>query len=162
MVTNRLVDAGLVYEGATAFVTPRRLALAVQGIPARQPDLKEEKQGAAGRRSRHLRSQGFLQKRRARLACRGDDPEGPQEGRLLCRADREAGPRRASTCWRKSCRSIIRTFPWPKSMRWGERSARPGALHLGAAAAFDRRDLRAGDRTARHRAVCDRRHRGGR
>ncbi|HEY2210461.1 MAG TPA: glycine--tRNA ligase subunit beta, partial [Bradyrhizobium sp.] len=23
---------------------------------------------------------------------------------------------------------IIRTFPWPKSMRWGERSARPGAL----------------------------------
>ena len=24
---------------------------------------------------------------------------------------------------------IVRTFPWPKSMRWGERSARPGALH---------------------------------
>ena len=23
---------------------------------------------------------------------------------------------------------IIRTFPWPKSMRWGARSARPGAL----------------------------------
>ena len=23
---------------------------------------------------------------------------------------------------------VIRTFPWPKSMRWGERSARPGAL----------------------------------
>src|ERR1700744_6644468 len=45
MVTDRLVDAGLVYEGATAFATPRRLALAVQGIPARQPDLKEEKKG---------------------------------------------------------------------------------------------------------------------
>ena len=24
---------------------------------------------------------------------------------------------------------IIRTFPWPKSMRWGARSAKPGALH---------------------------------
>jgi glycyl-tRNA synthetase beta subunit len=35
MVTNRLVDAGLVYEGATAFATPRRRALAAQGIPAR-------------------------------------------------------------------------------------------------------------------------------
>src|SRR4029079_19114761 len=23
---------------------------------------------------------------------------------------------------------IVRTFPWPKSMRWGERSAKPGAL----------------------------------
>src|SRR6201997_2613472 len=44
-VTDRLVDAGLVYEGATAFVTPRRLALAVEGVPARQPDLKEEKKG---------------------------------------------------------------------------------------------------------------------
>src|SRR5260370_5675004 len=45
MVTDRLVDAGLVYDGATAFATPRRLALAVQGIPARQPDLKGEKKG---------------------------------------------------------------------------------------------------------------------
>ncbi len=45
MVTDRLVDAGLAYEGATAFATPRRLALAVQGIPVRQPDLKEEKKG---------------------------------------------------------------------------------------------------------------------
>src|SRR5204863_7386125 len=45
MVTDRLVDAGLVYDGARAFVTPRRLALTVQGIPARQPDLKEEKKG---------------------------------------------------------------------------------------------------------------------
>jgi glycyl-tRNA synthetase beta chain len=24
--------------------------------------------------------------------------------------------------------AVVRTFPWPKSMRWGERSARPGAL----------------------------------
>src|SRR5882724_1888263 len=44
-VTDRLVDAGLVYEGAKAFVTPRRLALAVHGVPARQPDVKEERKG---------------------------------------------------------------------------------------------------------------------
>ena len=36
-VTNALVDAGLVYEGAKAFVTPRRLALTVTGLPARSP-----------------------------------------------------------------------------------------------------------------------------
>ena len=40
-VTDRLVDAGLVYEGAKAFVTPRRLTLAVHGVPVRQPDLRE-------------------------------------------------------------------------------------------------------------------------
>src|SRR3979411_2476658 len=45
LVTDRLVAAGLVYEGAKAFATPRRLALAVQGVPVRQPDLKEEKKG---------------------------------------------------------------------------------------------------------------------
>ena len=45
MVTDKLVDAGLVYEGAKAFATPRRLALTVQGVPARQPDLKEERKG---------------------------------------------------------------------------------------------------------------------
>src|SRR3979411_894163 len=45
LVTDRLVAAGLVYEGAKAFVTPRRVALAVAGVPARQPDVKEEKRG---------------------------------------------------------------------------------------------------------------------
>src|SRR2546430_8142937 len=45
LVTDRMVAAGLVYEGAKAFATPRRLALAVQGVPARQPDVKEEKKG---------------------------------------------------------------------------------------------------------------------
>ena len=45
VVTNALVEAGLVYEGAKAFVTPRRLALTVTGIPARSPDTREEKKG---------------------------------------------------------------------------------------------------------------------
>ena len=58
LVTDRLVAAGLVYEGAKAFATPRRLALAVQGVPARQPDVKEEKKGprvgAPERRDRGL------------------------------------------------------------------------------------------------------------
>src|SRR6267143_3342571 len=45
LVTDRLVAAGLVYEGAKAFATPRRLALAMQGVPARQPDMREEKKG---------------------------------------------------------------------------------------------------------------------
>src|SRR5439155_1728060 len=44
-VTDALVGAGLLYEGAKAFVTPRRLALAVKGVPVRQPDVKEEKKG---------------------------------------------------------------------------------------------------------------------
>src|SRR5205809_7886321 len=45
LVTDRLVAAGLHYEGAKAFATPRRLALAVQGIPVKQPDVREERKG---------------------------------------------------------------------------------------------------------------------
>ena len=45
IVTDKLVAEGLVYEGAKAFATPRRLTLTVHGIPARQSDLKEERKG---------------------------------------------------------------------------------------------------------------------
>ena len=45
LVTDALVEAGLVYEGAKAFATPRRLALTVHGLPARSPDRREEKKG---------------------------------------------------------------------------------------------------------------------
>ena len=58
LVTDRLVDGGLVYEGAKAFATPRRLALAVHGIPARQPDVQggEARARASARRSRPSRA----------------------------------------------------------------------------------------------------------
>ena len=45
LVTDALVEAGLVYEGAKAFATPRRLALTVHGLPARSPDRREERKG---------------------------------------------------------------------------------------------------------------------
>src|SRR5476649_1736389 len=45
MVTDKLVAAGLLYEGAKAFATPRRLALTVHGLPNRSPDQKEETKG---------------------------------------------------------------------------------------------------------------------
>src|SRR6478672_6160860 len=45
LVTDALVESGLVYEGAKAFATPRRLALTVHGVPARSPDRREERKG---------------------------------------------------------------------------------------------------------------------
>src|SRR5216684_2594253 len=45
LVTDRLISAGLAYEGAKAFATPRRLALAVHGVPVKQPDIKETRKG---------------------------------------------------------------------------------------------------------------------
>ena len=45
MVTDSLVDNGLVYEGAKEFSTPQRLVLCVAGIPVKSPTKVEERKG---------------------------------------------------------------------------------------------------------------------
>jgi glycyl-tRNA synthetase beta chain len=126
MVTDRLVDAGLVYEGATAFATPRRLALAVQGIPARQPDLKEEKKGPrVGAPDAAV--QGFLKSAGLGSIAEAAVQRDPKKGDFYVALIEKPG-RAAIDVLAEILPVVIRTFPWPKSMRWGERSASPGAL----------------------------------
>src|SRR5258708_16257699 len=126
MVTDRLVDAGLVYEGATAFATPRRLALAVQGIPARQPDLKEEKKGPrVGAPAAAV--QGFLKSAGLASIAEATIQKDPKKGDFYVALIEKPG-RAAIDVLAEILPVVIRTFPWPKSMRWGERSARSGAL----------------------------------
>ncbi len=45
LVVGALSDRGLMFEGARAFAGPRRLTLAIAGLPAKQPDVSEEKKG---------------------------------------------------------------------------------------------------------------------
>ena len=45
LVVGALSDRGLLFEGARAFAGPRRLTLAIAGLPAKQPDVSEEKKG---------------------------------------------------------------------------------------------------------------------
>src|SRR5690348_3780620 len=45
LVTEKLTAAGLAFTRADAYVTPRRLALVVDGVPEQQPDVTEEKKG---------------------------------------------------------------------------------------------------------------------
>ncbi len=126
MVTDRLVDAGLVYDGAMTFATPRRLALAVQGIPARQPDLKEEKKGPrVGAPDNAV--QGFLKSAGLSSLAEATIQKDPKKGDFYVALIEKPG-RAAIDVLAEILPLVIRTFPWPKSMRWGERSARPGAL----------------------------------
>jgi glycyl-tRNA synthetase beta chain len=126
LVTDRLVDAGLVYEGATAFVTPRRLALAVQGIPVRQPDLKEEKKGPRVG-APEAAVQGFLKSAGLSSLAEATIQKDPKKGDFYVALIEKPG-RPAIDVLAEFLPIVIRTFPWPKSMRWGERSAKPGAL----------------------------------
>ncbi len=116
IVTDRLVQAGLVYEGAKAFATPRRLALTVQGVPVRQPDLREEKKGPrvgapdnaiAG----FLKSAGLKSIDEAKVQ---PDKKGDFYVALI-----ERPGRAAIDVIAEIVPEVVRSFPWPKSMRWG-------------------------------------------
>ena len=125
LVTDRLVEAGLTYDGAKAFATPRRLALAVAGIPVRQPDVKEERKGPrVGANEKaiagFLRAAGLASIDQAKVQ---QDPKGDfyvaaidKPGRAAIEVIAEIVP------------AVAKAFPWPKAMRWGEGSARSGAL----------------------------------
>jgi glycyl-tRNA synthetase beta chain len=126
MVTDKLVAEGLVYEGAKAFATPRRLALTVHGIPARQSDLKEERKGPrVGGPEAAIA--GFLKAAGLTSLDEAKIQRDPKKGDFYVALIEKPG-RATLDVLADMLPVIVRTFPWPKSMRWGERSARSGAL----------------------------------
>jgi glycyl-tRNA synthetase beta chain len=126
MVTDRLVAEGLVYEGAKAFATPRRLTLTVHGIPARQSDLKEERRGPrVGGPEAAIA--GFLKATGLASIDEAKIQRDPKKGDFYIALIEKPG-RATLDVLADILPVIIRTFPWPKSMRWGERSARPSSL----------------------------------
>ncbi|WP_394196447.1 glycine--tRNA ligase subunit beta [Litoreibacter albidus] len=115
LVTNGLVEAGLTYASAGAFSTPRRLTLSVDGLLAASPAVKEERKGPkvgapeqamAG----FLRSTGLSEDQ---LEAR-DDKKGQVWFAVIDKPGRPAAEIVAEVL-----EHTIRTFPWPKSMRWG-------------------------------------------
>jgi glycyl-tRNA synthetase beta chain len=124
-VTDRLVEAGLVYEGAKAFVTPRRLALAVHGVPVRQPDLREEKKGPRVGAPENAVA-GFL--KAAGLKSIGEAKVQPDKKGDFYVAVIEKPGRVALEVIAEILPAVIKSFPWPKSMRWGAPSKDPGSL----------------------------------
>src|SRR5882672_2775530 len=120
LVTDRLVAAGLHYEGAKAFATPRRLALAVQGIPVRQPDIKEEKKGPRVGAPENAIA-GFL--KAAGLKSIGEAKVQPDKKGDFYVALIEKPGRAAIEVIKDLMPPLLREFPWPKSMRWGAGSA---------------------------------------
>ncbi|HEY0441502.1 MAG TPA: glycine--tRNA ligase subunit beta, partial [Xanthobacteraceae bacterium] len=117
LVTGRLVDAGLTYEGARAFATPRRLALWVQGLPVRQPDVREEKRGPRvgapdNAVQGFLRSAGLASLDQARIE------KDAKKGEFYVAVIEKPG-RAAIEVIADLVPEVVRGFPWPKSMRWG-------------------------------------------
>jgi glycyl-tRNA synthetase beta chain len=116
LITDRLVASGLVYEDAKAFATPRRLALSVHGVPARQPDIKEQKKGPRVGAPENaiagfLKAAGLKSIKNAKVQ---PDKKGDFYVAVIDRPGRSVIEVIAEII-----SEVARTFPWPKSMRWG-------------------------------------------
>ncbi|MDP1730259.1 MAG: glycine--tRNA ligase subunit beta [Devosia sp.] len=116
-VTNALVDAGLVYESARAFVTPRRLALTVTGLPARSPDTSEEKKGPrVGAPQQAV--DGFLKSAGLTSIEQAKVESDPKKGEFYVAHIERKGAATPDILADLLPR-IIGGFEWAKSMRWG-------------------------------------------
>ncbi|MCC5971816.1 MAG: glycine--tRNA ligase subunit beta [Pararhodobacter sp.] len=120
LVTDGLVEAGLHYAHAGAFATPRRLALAIEGLSDHSPTLREERKGPkVGAPQPAI--DGFLRSTGLTLEAleTREDKKGAFYIALIERPGRPAADILAEVLERS-----IRSFPWPKSMRWGAGSLR--------------------------------------
>mgnify|MGYP001809558582 CR=1 FL=1 len=125
-VTDAIIAAGLTYEGAKAFATPRRLALTVHGVPARSADAVEERKGPrVGAPDQAI--QGFLKGAGLTSLAQATIESDPKKGDFYVAKMVKPG-RPAIEILAEAIGETIRTFPWPKSMRWGDATRAPGAL----------------------------------
>lgn len=150
MAAERLKAAGLTYEALTTFGGPRRLTLVIDGLPAATPDREEELKGPKASAPEQA-LEGFLRKTgltREQLVERDG---------VLFAVISQKGQSTAALI-PTMVDQIVRTFPWPKSMRWGSgtlRWVRPLkriiALFDGAVVPFEIDGIESGDTTEGHR-----------
>lgn len=120
LVTDGMVEAGITYESATVFATPRRLCLSVTGVLEKSPTLREERKGPRVDAPEQAIA-GFL--RGAGLS-KGDlTVKEDKKGKYYVAVIEKPG-RAAADVIAEVVETTIRKFPWPKSMRWGEGSLR--------------------------------------
>ena len=126
MVTDGLVEAGLTYEAAREYWTPRRLALDIRGLTPRSKDVHEERKGPSTKAPEQA-IQGFLRSAGLSSIAEAHVHSDPKKGDFYVAHISKPG-RAAEDIIAGLIPDVIRAFPWPKSMRWGPASAKPGSL----------------------------------
>jgi glycyl-tRNA synthetase beta chain len=156
-ITNGLVEAGLTYEGAQAHATPRRLVLAIEGLQAKAADTKEERKGPKVD-APQAAIDGFL--RSTGLKLNQLTVQDDKKGKFYIATIKREG-RAATAVIAELVPEVIRSFPWPKSMRWGSGTlkwVRP--LHLilctfdGEVVPFEVDGIKSGNTTRGHRFLA--------
>lgn len=158
LVTEGLKAAGVEAKDARAYATPRRLALVIEGLPDKTPDVKEERKGPkVGAPEQAI--QGFL--RAAGLSSIDQATVQEDKKGAFYVAVSEKKGRATADLLAEIVPDVIRNFPWPKSMRSGAsqlRWVRP--LHSivcllgGRIVPFEIDGISSGDMTYGHRFMA--------
>jgi glycyl-tRNA synthetase beta chain len=158
LLGNALGAAGLEYRELKTFATPRRLTAMVEGLPARSPDVREERKGPRvdapeAAIKGFLKSAGLASVHQAEQR---DDKKGAYYVALI-----EKRGRPTAEVVAEIVPDIVKNFPWPKSMRWGSgklRWVRP--LHSilclfdGKVVEFEIDGIESGKKTSGHRFMA--------
>ena len=120
LVTDGLKAADLEFDKVEALVTPRRLTLIVDGLPEKQPDLREERRGPRADAPEKAIN-GFLAGNGVTLdQCeKRETPKG-----VFLFAIVEQKGRAASEVINDIIEDAMNKLPWPKSMRWADQKIR--------------------------------------
>ncbi|MFN4091302.1 MAG: glycine--tRNA ligase subunit beta [Brevundimonas sp.] len=150
MATERLKAAGLEFESLTTFAGPRRLTLVVEGLPHGTPDRDEELKGPKSNAPEQA-MEGFLRKTGLTK-----DQLVERDGIWFAHVRQTGVP--TARVVTEMVDQIVRSFPWPKSMRWGSgtlRWVRPikriVCLFDGVVIPFEIDGIHSGDVTEGHR-----------
>ncbi len=121
LAQQKLEAASLNFEALQGYVSPRRLALVVDGLPEKQPDTREEKKGPKVDAPQKA-IDGFLRSLGLSSIDEAEQRE-TEKGTFLFHV-REIAGRRTAEVLAEIAAELALELPWPKSMRWAETTAR--------------------------------------
>lgn len=157
LVTDKLKEAKLSFDGVKSYVTARRLVLVINDLATEQPDVSEERRGPRADAPEKA-IEGFL--RGAGVAREDLEEREDKKGTFLYAVINQKG-RPAREVVSEFMPEIIRNFPWPKSQRWGAGSlrwVRPMhsilCLHGGEVVSFEVDGISSGNKSRGHRFMA--------
>ena len=153
-----LEKAGLTFKSLRTFATPRRLVAVVEGLPARSPDVRDERKGPRVD-APEAAIQGFLKSAGLKSVAQAERREDKKGDFYVAIVEKKGRP--TAEVVATIVPEIVRSFPWPKSMRWGAgklRWVRP--LHSilclldGKVVPFEIDGIKSGKETRGHRFMA--------
>ena len=109
--------AGLEFKEIRTFATPRRLVAVVDGLASRSPDMREERKGPRVD-APEAAIKGFLKSAGLTSADQAEQRDDKKGAYYIATIEKPGRP--AADVIAQIVPEIVRNFPWPKSMRWGE------------------------------------------